>query len=118
MQKDTTNSPGGLPDLLEDVQSIPASTLVPKYHVVLLDDNEHSYAYVIEMLGNIFGHSPQKAYGLAVIVDRQKRVIVDTTHKERAELKRDQIHSYGPDWRIPHCAGSMSAIIEPASRIP
>jgi ATP-dependent Clp protease adaptor protein ClpS len=43
------------------------------------------------------------------------RVIVDTTTKERAELKRDQIHSFGPDWRVPHCRGSMSAVIEPAA---
>ena len=34
--------------------------------------------------------------------------------KERAELKRDQIHAYGADWRIPHCRGSMSAILQPA----
>jgi len=40
--------------------------------------------------------------------------VVETTTKERAELKRDQIHAYGPDWRIPHCVGSMSADVEPA----
>ena len=33
---------------------------------------------------------------------------------ERAELKRDQIHAYGPDPRIPRCSGSMTAEIEPA----
>lgn len=88
--------------------------LVPRFHVVLLDDNDHTYEYVIEMLMDIFGHSERTAYDMASKVDRDKRVIVDTTHKERAELKRDQIHSYGADWRIPHCKGSMSAIIEPA----
>jgi ATP-dependent Clp protease adaptor protein ClpS len=41
-------------------------------------------------------------------------VIVLTTALELAELKRDQIHAYGPDWRIPRCQGSMSATIEPA----
>ncbi len=86
----------------------------PMYHVVLLDDDDHTYAYVIEMLGDIFGHSTATAFRMAVEVDTTGRVIVCTTHKERAELKRDQIHSYGPDWRLPHCQGSMSAIIEPA----
>ena len=35
---------------------------------------------------------------MACEVDTTGRVIVDTTTKERAELKRDQIHAYGPDW--------------------
>ena len=87
---------------------------LPRFHVILLDDNDHTYEYVIEMLMHVFGHSPEKAYSMAVEVDRAGRVIVDTTTKERAELKRDQIHSYGADWRIEHCRGSMSAIVEPA----
>ncbi len=87
---------------------------IPQYHVVLLDDNDHTYDYVIEMLMQIFGHSRATAFRMACEVDTAGRVIVDTTTKERAELKRDQIHAYGPDWRIPHCQGSMSALIEPA----
>ncbi len=87
---------------------------IPKYHVVLLDDDDHTYAYVIEMLMKLFGHSRAKAFRMAREVDRSGRVIVDTTTKERAELKRDQIHAYGPDWRIDYCRGSMSATIEPA----
>lgn len=86
----------------------------PPYHVVLLDDNDHSYEYVIEMLMRLFGHSPMDAYGMAVEVDMSGRVIVLTTTLERAELERDRIHAYGADPRIPRCKGSMSAIIEPA----
>jgi ATP-dependent Clp protease adaptor protein ClpS len=37
-----------------------------------------------------------------------------TTHKEKAELKRDQITAYGADARMATSAGSMSALIEPA----
>jgi ATP-dependent Clp protease adaptor protein ClpS len=87
---------------------------IPRYHVVLMDDNDHTYDYVIEMLTKLFGHSRERAFLLACEVDGAGRVIVDTTTKERAELKRDQIHAYGPDWRIPRCKGSMSAVIEPA----
>ncbi|MFQ5706671.1 MAG: ATP-dependent Clp protease adaptor ClpS [bacterium] len=87
---------------------------IPQFHVILLDDDDHTYDYVIEMLIQIFRHSREKAFLMACEVDSAGRVIVDTTTKERAELKRDQIHAYGPDWRIPHCRGSMSAIIEPA----
>jgi ATP-dependent Clp protease adaptor protein ClpS len=47
-------------------------------------------------------------------VHTQGRVIVLTTTLELAELKRDQIHAFGPDPLIPRCKGSMSATIEPA----
>jgi ATP-dependent Clp protease adaptor protein ClpS len=87
---------------------------LPPWNVVLLNDDEHSYEYVIEMLGNLFAHPKEKAYQMAKEVDTTGRVIVLTTHKEKAELKRDQIHAYGADKLIAACKGSMSSIIEPA----
>lgn len=92
-----------------------AVNLAPLWNVVLLNDDDHTYDYVIEMLGKLFHHPAEKAYQMALEVDTTGRVIVLTTSKEQAEFKRDQIHAYGKDWRIPKCAGSMSAIIEPAS---
>jgi ATP-dependent Clp protease adaptor protein ClpS len=86
----------------------------PPYHVVLLNDDDHTYQYVIHMLGVLFGHQPEKAYLMAKEVDTSGRVIVDTTTKERAELKRDQIHAFGPDPLLARCKGSMSSVIEPA----
>lgn len=87
----------------------------PPYNVVLLDDDDHTYEYVIRMLRELFGHSYETAYLMAEEVDTTGRVIVLTTTKEHAELKRDQIHAYGPDpFSSRDCAGSMSAVIEPA----
>ncbi|MCE9530145.1 MAG: ATP-dependent Clp protease adaptor ClpS [Planctomycetes bacterium] len=86
----------------------------PPYHVILLNDDDHSYDYVIRMLKELFGYPEEKGYTLAKEVDEQGRVIVCTTSMERAELKRDQIHAYGADPMIPRCKGSMSATIEPA----
>ena len=88
---------------------------LPPYNVVLLDDDNHSFECVIRMLGMLFGCPPDRGYRMAVEVDTTRRVIVATTHLEQAELKRDQIHAFGPDPRIPRCEGSMSATIEPAS---
>jgi ATP-dependent Clp protease adaptor protein ClpS len=87
----------------------------PPYHVILWDDDDHTYPYVIEMLRKLFGYSLQKAFMMAREVDTSGRVIVDTTTRERAELKRDQIHAYGDDWRLERCAGCMSCTIEPAA---
>ncbi len=86
----------------------------PLWNVVLLDDDDHTYEYVIEMLGKVFGYGAEKAYKMAHEVDHSGRAVVDTTHFERAELKQQQIHSYGADWRIERCAGSMRAVLEPA----
>ena len=100
-----------LPEITVD--SDETTVLVPMYHVILLDDDDHSYEYVIEMLMDIFGHSEATSYEMACEVYANGRVIVETTYRERAEMKRSRIHSYGADWRIPHCKGSMSATIEP-----
>ena len=86
----------------------------PPYHVILLNDDDHSFEYVIFMLQKLFGHPPEKGYQLAWEVHTQGRVIVFTTSLELAELKRDQIHAFGPDPLIARCKGSMSATIEPA----
>ena len=100
----------------EQVQVLdkPLTIHIPMYHVILLDDDYHTYDYVIEMLMKIFGHSREAAFEMATKVDSDGFVIVDTTHKDRAELKRDQVHSYGKDWRMRSSVGSMSAIVEPA----
>ena len=88
--------------------------LLPPYNVVLLNDDDHSYDYVIEMLAVVFGYPSEKGYLLAKEVDQTGRVICLTTHREHAELKREQIIAYGVDPRIAACKGPMGAIIEPA----
>ena len=87
---------------------------LPRYHVLLLDDDHHTYEYVIGMLRKLFGYSTERAFQLATEVDSSGRVILTTTTREHAELKRDQIHAFGRDWRIARCEGSMTSIIEPA----
>jgi ATP-dependent Clp protease adaptor protein ClpS len=91
----------------------PPPKLLPPYNVILLDDDDLTYEYVIEMLRSVFAYPSERGYQLAKEVDSSGRVIVLTTHKELAELKRDQIHAYGCDPRLAR-AGSMSATIEPA----
>jgi len=92
----------------------PTPRELPPYHVVLLDDNDHTYDYVIDMLQSLFGHSEEQSMLLAREVDKSGRAIVCTTHKERAELKRDQIVGYGCDFRISSSKNSMRAVIQPA----
>jgi ATP-dependent Clp protease adaptor protein ClpS len=84
------------------------------WNVVLLDDDFHTYDYVVEMLMEIFGYPIRKAFQMTVEVDSAKRVIVWSGHLERAEAYQAQIHDYGADWRMPSSQGSMTAILEKA----
>lgn len=84
------------------------------WNVVLLDDDHHTYDYVIRMVMEIFGKPIEGAFLAARTVDADGRVILMTTHKEHAELKRDQVHAFGKDALIAGCAGSMTAVLEPA----
>jgi ATP-dependent Clp protease adaptor protein ClpS len=106
------SGPAVLPDV--EVETEQRTRRQPPYHVVLLNDDDHTYEYVIEMLKVLFGYPVEKGYQLAKIVDTKGRVVVCTTSLERAELKRDQIHAYGPDPRLERCKGSMTAELEPA----
>ena len=84
----------------------------PRFHVLLWDDDDHSYDYVIRMMQELFGYPAEKGLQLASEVDKSGRVTCLTTTKEHAELKRDQIHAFGRDTLIQQCQGSMSASIE------
>ena len=92
----------------------PASQPARLWRLVLIDDDDHTYEYVIEMLGALFGYGPGKAFALARIVDTDGRVTLMTGEREACEAKQSQVHAYGADPRIPRSQGSMSAIIEEA----
>ena len=78
-------------------KSEPKRKRQPKYTVIVLDDDVHTYAYVIDALSQIWGHSLEQAYHLAHQIDTTGRAAVWVGAMEVAELKRDQIISYGPD---------------------
>lgn len=84
------------------------------WNVVLLDDDDHSYEYVIRMGQQLFGMSLERAFQLARTVDSEGRAVCTTAHKELAELKQEQIHCFGPDPLMQRSQGAMSAVIEPA----
>jgi ATP-dependent Clp protease adaptor protein ClpS len=87
---------------------------IPLFHVVLLDDDDHTYDYVIEMLTTLFLLTNGEAFQRAVEVDSFGRTIVITCERPQAEFGRDQIHAYGADPRMPNSKGPMSAVVEPA----
>ena len=105
-----TKTPGTAPA----AESTEQEQHAPLFRVVLLDDDDHSYDYVIEMLQKIFIFSAAEALRHAEEVDSTGRTPLITCELPQAEFARDQIHAYGADWRLERSKGSMSAIIEPA----
>ena len=104
-----------LPNLASELEDIQQEQHGRLYHVVLLDDDEHTYDYVIEMLQKLFFLSLEIALQHAIEVDTTGRTVVITCERPEAEFARDQIHGFGADPRMPKSKGSMSAILVPAS---
>ena len=86
--------------------------LAPRHHVVLWNDDDHTFEYVERMMANLFAYPQQQGQQIALTVHTRGRAIVLTTTFEHAELKRDQIHAFGRDQLVARCIGSMSATIE------
>lgn len=86
----------------------------PPYNVVILNDEEHTFDYVIELLTKLFAHPLAVAKELTWRIHLTGRAIVYTTHREKAELKREQVLAYGPDPRMSISKGPLGCYIEPA----
>ena len=85
------------------------------YHLILLDDDSHTYEYVVRMLGRIFGYSREKGFAIACIVDSAGQAILMTGAHAEVEAKQTQVHAFGADPLMAESVGSMSAVIEPAA---
>ena len=69
-----------------ETEVINRAELTPLYRVVLLDDDDHTYDYVIEMLQKIFIFSLDQAYRHAEEVDTCGRTILITCELPEAEF--------------------------------
>jgi ATP-dependent Clp protease adaptor protein ClpS len=70
----------------------------PPYAVVVLNDDDHTFEYVIATFRKVFGYALERSYSLAKKIHLKGRSIVWQGSLEVAELKRDQIRSAGPDF--------------------
>lgn len=88
---------------------------VQQYRLVLLNDETHSYGYVVALLREIFGYDEHMAFELTKAVDQEGRAVVYTGPYEHAEFKRDKVLDFGPDLQMPISSGSMNCELEPVS---
>ena len=107
------------PDLDVAVQTGPDTRTrprrVPPYHVVLENDDHHSFEFVVEVLTKALGCSFERAFQLTTLAHSTGRAVVWTGSKEVAELKVDQIHSFSEIRSDGAKLGPLGATIEPAA---
>ncbi len=75
--------------------------------VLLYNDEEHTYDYVVEMLAHACGLSREKAFRCAVEVDLTGRTIVYFGTRPACKAVAEKIRAYGPDHRLPQSMSSM-----------
>ena len=87
---------------------------LPPYHVILENDEHHSFEFVIEALEKALGYSQERAYQLTMQAHTAGRTVVWTGPKEVAELKADQIRTFHEVRASGANLGPLSCYIEPA----
>jgi ATP-dependent Clp protease adaptor protein ClpS len=96
-------------------QSIESGTLTDVQltsKVVLFDDEDHTYDYVVEMLTHCCEMSKDAAFYCALEVDMTGRTIVFYGDFDACRTVCGKILTYGPDHRMLHSMGSMNAEVQ------
>lgn len=86
--------------------------IAPNYRVVLINDEDHTYDYVVELLTKTCKLSRAQAFKCAVEVDLSERTIVFYGSEEECQECSNKINDFGPDHRMPQSRGSMMSEVE------
>ena len=90
--------------------------ILPPYHVLIENDDEHSQLFVVAVLRKVFGYDESKAIDLMHAAERAGEAVVWTGPKEVAELKLDQIRTYHEKhWSDERDLGPIRCRMEPAT---
>jgi len=82
------------------------------WKVVLYNDEDHTYDYVVEMLVHVCRMAREQAFRCAVEVDLEGRTVVHYGgHSDCARIAA-QITSYGPDHRLMRSRCGMNCSVE------
>jgi ATP-dependent Clp protease adaptor protein ClpS len=89
---------------------------LPPYNVIIHNDNDHTFMYVVVLLQKVFGYTVERCAKLANDIHTDGLAIVWTGHKEAAELKQDLIKSGGVDqYATQTVSYPLRCTIEPAT---
>ena len=109
------NNPGIItkPEVLPREET--RTRLLPPYHVILLNDDDHSMDFVVAVLMKVFGCPIERAMQLMLEAHTTGRAVLWTGPKEVAELKAEQVQTFHETReRDKAQLGPVGCIIEPA----
>jgi ATP-dependent Clp protease adaptor protein ClpS len=112
MSRGPEGSPNSAPDTEQDTETQTESRAVRSCKVILYNDEEHTYDYVVEMLSHACGLTREKAFRCAVEVDLTGRTIVYYGTRAACTGVVSKVRAYGPDHRLPQSMSSMNAEVQ------
>lgn len=83
--------------------------ICPRWNVLFLNDDYHSFGFVIFVLCEVFRKNFEDALQLTIEIHHEGQSIVETCSKERAELYLEQVSSI-KEGKL----GSIGCVMEPA----
>lgn len=90
--------------------------LLPPYHVILENDDDHSFEFVVQTLIKALGYAVEKCFQLSQEAHEKGRAVVWTGPKEVAELKCEQIQTFHEVREADgKKLGALECCIEPAN---
>jgi ATP-dependent Clp protease adaptor protein ClpS len=89
--------------------------LLPPYHVLIENDDDHSQLFVVMVLRKVFGYDDTKAVELMMTAHTAGEAVVWTGPKEVAELKLDQLRTFHEKRDNDRDLGPLRCRIEPAT---
>lgn len=86
---------------------------MPMWKVILHNTDVHTFRFVITLLRKVFNKSFEEAGQLTKAIHVNGFAVVETTHKERAELLKELVSKFGPDPDMANCNIPLPCTIEP-----
>jgi ATP-dependent Clp protease adaptor protein ClpS len=87
---------------------------LPPYHVILENDDFHSFEFVMDVLRKALSLSQEQAFQFTQLAHRTGRAVVWTGNKEVAELKMEQMQTFHEIRADGTNLGALGVSIEPA----
>jgi ATP-dependent Clp protease adaptor protein ClpS len=86
---------------------------LPPYNVILENDDDHTFEFVMEVLRKVLGCTEQRAFQLTNEAHTKGRAVIWTGPKEVAELKVEQVLTCH-ETRGTRKLGPLGCTLEPA----
>lgn len=95
----------------EEVETVSDTSqkICPNWHVIFLNDDYHSFDFVIYVITTLFKKTFEEAFILTITIHKTGQGVITTCSKERALLYEEQVAGIKEGEK-----GAIGCVIEPA----